>query len=273
MSQKRMETEVKVGLFVSLGIGLIMLAILLLGSAENILSRKITYTIHVANVEGLIQGAKVVLGGVSIGTVHDITFDPKTHNIRVELAITHEAGEWIHSDATAEISTQGVLGDKFVALNPGSETLPRMASGAEIPFMPTKGLTQFLSRSDQLVVTLNSLAVNLDQLVRTFNTGNRSELFFQGMASTARNLSTATSKLNQQLDSLKLNKVVSNLESITDKINGGTGTLGALINDPSLYDNAKLLVGEVNRNRIMRNLVRQTIKDSEDNASHSPEKK
>jgi hypothetical protein len=39
--------------------------------------------------------------------------------------------------------------------------------------------------------------------------------------------------------------------------------MGALINDPGLYDNVKALVGQANRNRILRNLVRQTLRDSE----------
>jgi phospholipid/cholesterol/gamma-HCH transport system substrate-binding protein len=58
-----------------------------------------------------------------------------------------------------------------------------------------------------------------------------------------------------------------NLECITDKINNGTGTLGAMINDPGLYDNAKSLMGEANRNRIVRNLVRQTLKEADDKAN------
>ncbi len=273
MSTKRMETEVKVGFFVSLGLVLIMLAILLLGSAENFLSRKTSYFIHVSNVEGLIQGAKVVLGGVSVGTVQDIKLDNDRRDIRVELAVSQDGASWIHQDATAEIATQGVLGDKFVSILPGNEKLPHLPEKSEIPFVPSKGLTQFLSKGDQLLVTLNSLSGNLDQMVRAFNTGNRSELFFRGMAETSRNLSSATEKINKQLDSLRINKVISNLESITDKINGGTGTVGALINDPSLYDSAKLLVGEANRNRIMRNLVRQTLRDSEDSAAKASDAK
>lgn len=264
MSQKHLETEVKVGIFVTIGLALIMLAILMLGSTENLLSGKKGYTTHVKDVEGIIQGAKVVLDGVSIGTVRDMVFDRKTHDIRVDLSVSSDASEWIHKDATAEIATQGVLGDKYVSIVPGSENLPRLPEGSDIPFTPSKGLSQFLTRGDRLMVALNSLAVNLDQLVRTFNTGNRSEVFFDGMATTARNFSQASEKLNHQLDNLRLDRIVRNLESITDKINGGSGTLGALINDPSLYDSAKLLVGEANRNRIMRNLVRKTIRDAED---------
>ena len=57
---------------------------------------------------------------------------------------------------------------------------------------------------------------------------------------------------------------MNHLNSILEKIDQGQGTVGAMINDPGLYDDAKALVGQVNRNRIMRNLIRQTIKDNKD---------
>ena len=49
-------------------------------------------------------------------------------------------------------------------------------------------------------------------------------------------------------------------------IDQGQGSVGAFINDPGLYDDAKALVGQVNRNRIMRDLIRQTIKDNKEKA-------
>jgi phospholipid/cholesterol/gamma-HCH transport system substrate-binding protein len=51
------------------------------------------------------------------------------------------------------------------------------------------------------------------------------------------------------------------LVEILDKVNNGAGTLGALVNDPGLYEDARALVGGANRNRIIRNLVRETAKD------------
>ena len=53
------------------------------------------------------------------------------------------------------------------------------------------------------------------------------------------------------------------LEAIMEKVNNGTGTIGALVNDPGLYDDLKSLVGGAQRNRLLRNLVRQTIKEGE----------
>lgn len=271
MTQHRMEIELKVGVFVAIGLGLVMVAILLLGSTENVLSRKVHYNVHLKNVEGLVSGAKVMLGGIQIGTIDKVSFDDATKDIRVDLKITQKTAKYIKKDSDAEISTQGVLGDKFLSISPGEDESPSLPPGSEIQIRPSKGISQFLSQSDQLMVRLNSVAASVDRLLKEFESGSRSDKFFQGMTVTARNLASATEKLDHEIDGVHLKKIVRNLESITDKINNGTGTVGALINDPTLYDNAKALVGEANRNRIMRNLVRQTLKDS--NAAKSSSSK
>jgi phospholipid/cholesterol/gamma-HCH transport system substrate-binding protein len=70
--------------------------------------------------------------------------------------------------------------------------------------------------------------------------------------------------VNRELDGMKLKASTEQLHSILEKVNNGTGTLGALVNDPGLYYDARALLGGANRNRIVRNLVRQTIKDAEE---------
>ena len=77
-------------------------------------------------------------------------------------------------------------------------------------------------------------------------------------------MSLATERLNAQLEGNHLKNALKGLDGVMSKINNGTGTLGALINDPGLYDDAKALLGGANRNRIIRNLVRQTVRKNEE---------
>jgi phospholipid/cholesterol/gamma-HCH transport system substrate-binding protein len=261
--KKPSEMELKVGIFVSVGLALIMTAILMLGGANSIFTRHNKYTVHFPSVEGLMIGAKVLLGGINVGTVSTIEFDPALKSIKVTTEVKKSFEEWIKHDSTAEILTQGVLGDKYISIAPGSAESQPLKSWDEITTKPTKGLAEFLSKSDQLMVSLNSIAQNIDQILKTFHAKNRSEMFFDGMANTAKNLSEVSKKLNGELDSIQLKSAVKNLNSILEKINNGTGTVGALVNDPQLYYDAKALVGGANRNRIVRNLVRKTIKEEE----------
>jgi len=260
---KKLDLEIKVGIFVTLGVALLMASILALGGNSSLFSRRASFASHFDRVDGLITGAKIVLGGIQVGTITDIAFDMEKRDIKVTYSVDNNATQWIRQDSTAEIATQGVLGDKYISLNAGSLDKPLIQPGSDIPIRPSEGLSKLLTRSDQLMVTLTSLASSLDRVVKSFETDRRSDTFFGGMAATAKNAASATEKLNRELDDIQIKKITRNLGSILEKINNGTGTIGALVNDPGLYDDVKKLVGEANRNRIVRNLLRQSIKESE----------
>ncbi|AKU90515.1 MlaD family protein [Vulgatibacter incomptus] len=57
----------------------------------------------------------------------------------------------------------------------------------------------------------------------------------------------------------ELGAAARDLRSILAKINEGDGSLGALINDPTVYEDFKTILGNVKRNRILRELVRYSI--------------
>jgi phospholipid/cholesterol/gamma-HCH transport system substrate-binding protein len=49
------------------------------------------------------------------------------------------------------------------------------------------------------------------------------------------------------------------LEALTARIDRGEGSLGALVNDPTAYEDLKTILGNVQRNKLLRELVRMTI--------------
>lgn len=260
---KKLEMELKVGLFVTIGAVLTALGILVLGSTESLLQRKMHYTAHLPSAEGLITGAKVVLGGINVGTVENLTFDGERHDVKMTFSVKKDSAQWVRGDSSLEVETQGMLGDKFVSVNAGTMEQPEIADGGEVTYKPSRDLNQFLSKGDQLMLSLNNISVDLDRILRAFDKDNRADTFFQNMSQTSKNMNSISAKLDRQMDSMKLHNAINNLNGILEKINNGTGTVGALINDPALYDNVKSLVGGANRNRILRNLVRQTVESGE----------
>ena len=61
----------------------------------------------------------------------------------------------------------------------------------------------------------------------------------------------------------ELRKSVESLSSILKKVDTGSGSLGALINDPALHNRLKALLGGSPRNRHLKTLIRETIQKSE----------
>lgn len=70
--------------------------------------------------DGLNLGSEVKIGGVRVGKVADLSLDPKTFQAIATLRIRD--GVSLPVDSTAEIIGNGLLGEKYVAIIPGSET-------------------------------------------------------------------------------------------------------------------------------------------------------
>jgi phospholipid/cholesterol/gamma-HCH transport system substrate-binding protein len=109
-----------VGLFVMAGLAALGYLSLSLGGAT--LEKKPSIDLHALFDEtaGLKPRSKVVIGGVKIGEVTAMTLE-KDYRVRVNMAI--DSGVAIPEDSFASIFTEGVLGDRYVAIQPGgSET-------------------------------------------------------------------------------------------------------------------------------------------------------
>ena len=262
--RKTIGTEVKVGLFVTLGVALTLLAILLLGGTDSFFSKPIHYTTHFRTVEGLITGARVVLGGLPVGKVEKIEFDSTNREVKVSINVASKYIDWVRKDSTVEMMTQGVLGDKYVSISTGNPDQPTLPDGSEIANVPTKNFAEVLGRGDRLLNTLNSISASVDHLMKALDEENENGGLFKNMGLAAKHMAQASEKLNKQFEDMQLKKVGKNLNAVLEKMNSGTGTLGALINDPSLYDEARALVGGANRNKLMRNLVRKTVKEGDE---------
>jgi len=69
-----------------------------------------------------------------------------------------------------------------------------------------------------------------------------------------------------------LGKAASDVKVITQKIRAGEGSLGGIINDPTVYEDLKEILGNVKRNRVLRELVRMSI-SNEDELKRAGQKK
>jgi phospholipid/cholesterol/gamma-HCH transport system substrate-binding protein len=87
-------------------------------------------TARFTNVGDLKTRAPVKIGGVTVGLVDKITLDPAEFAAVVEMQIDRRFSE-IPNDSGASILTSGVLGDRYIGLDPGG-ALEVLADGDEI---------------------------------------------------------------------------------------------------------------------------------------------
>lgn len=117
---QRSKNDLWVGLFVL--IGAVAILFLALQSANLLtLSFKKTYMVAAKfdNIGGLKPKAAVKSAGVVVGRVENITFDDKSFQAKVTLAL--ETQYAFPKDSSLKILTSGLLGDQYLGIEAGAE--------------------------------------------------------------------------------------------------------------------------------------------------------
>lgn len=110
-----------VGLFVILGVGVLMYMSIRIGGANLSGDNQYTLIARFANSSGLKEGAFIEAAGVRVGQTASIRFDPETYESVVELVI--DKSVQVPDDSIAAIRTAGIIGDRFVKIIPGGSDL------------------------------------------------------------------------------------------------------------------------------------------------------
>lgn len=140
-----------VGLFVAAGIaGLFFLALQVSNLSTFVEADSYTVIASFENSGGLKVKSPVSAAGVKIGQVKSISFDPKTYQSVVEMAIYSQYNT-LPSDTTASVFTAGLLGEQYVNLEPGGSE-EYLENGGKIEITQSaiileKAIGQFLFKS------------------------------------------------------------------------------------------------------------------------------
>ena len=70
-------------------------------------------------IGGLNEGSDVRISGIKVGTVIDHELDAESYDARVRMTITREVK--LPVDTVASIASEGLLGGKYVRLEPGTD--------------------------------------------------------------------------------------------------------------------------------------------------------
>jgi len=149
---------------------------------------------------------------------------------------------------TAELKTQGLLGDKYVALTLGSEQYPEIPEEGEIPASVPINVDTLLASGGDLMGQVKEIVRDLKNFTGTLNKNG-------GLVPRL-----VTDQDYGREISAKLRSTVDNLSKITGKVASGQGTLGKLVEDPSVYNGLNNVVTGVNQNPLLRRLIQNRAK-------------
>jgi len=224
---KNTPNNIRLGIFITIGTIVLVIALYFIGSKRNIFSKTIKISSQFYNVNGLRQGNNVRYAGIDIGTVHKIVIENDS-SVSVYLDIEKSNSEFIKKNSIASVGTDGLMGNKLVNINPGQGESQRVEDGDIIPSLRP---------------------VESDEMIRTLNTTN------DNLEGITRDLKKFTSKINKDKGILKLiedsvsaenirlaleafrdaainaNRITIELNKISAGLNSGEGLAGVLLKD------------------------------------------
>ena len=252
-------TELRVGLFVLVGLFILAVAIFYITGA-GILGPKYRLYTYLPEVEGVNAGAPVRLDGVAIGNVEKIALNPKpadrTQSIQLILRIDKKFMSEVRTDSTASLVTEGLLGDRYVTIKRGL-TGSALQSNSTIPGAPAVAMTEMVERGTDLLTTLNTVSGELQGIVDQVQQGKGTVGKLIKDPALYDNVNSAVVRLNAMVGSIqagkgtagkfltsdelysKVNATVDNVNDVIGAVKEQKGTAGKLIYDPAVYNSAK----------------------------------
>jgi ABC-type transporter Mla subunit MlaD len=187
--------EVKVGIFIALILALSIFILIYIGYKKEIFSKKISYYVISKTGENIERGIPVRLSGFKIGQVENV-FLNNIDYVKVEIRILEKYQKWFRQDSRIILDQEGIIGNSYLKLIPGTEKTAQLPPGAEIFLDKVAGLNEILVEAQPVINDLKAIVSNVRIITDQFLDKNGS-----------------------------MQRILSNLEQITEKLNKNRGLI------------------------------------------------
>src|SRR5216683_656976 len=141
-----------IGLFVIGGLLLFGIGMFVIGDRHQAFARHTEYYSEFVNLAGLVNGAKVRVGGMDAGQVLAIAVpDSPSSRFRVKWRIDAKLRGLVRRDSIVTIGTEGIVGGTYLSVRPGSARALQAAALATIPSKEPMELSDLLARGTDLL--------------------------------------------------------------------------------------------------------------------------
>jgi phospholipid/cholesterol/gamma-HCH transport system substrate-binding protein len=256
------------GVFIVVGIVVTFASVIIFGGDRSFFARYFQLHVHFKQIQGLNIGSIVSLSGINVGNVSHIEFSKEERKIKVTLNIESQYQDMIREDSRASIKTQGALGDKYVYISPGSPDFTELKSNQFlIAENDDDDFFDLISKEAPKIANIGEVIKELQTLLITLNKNeqtfhllknlNEAAQQIQMMSREGQLLISETRKSSQE----DIKSSFKHLNNILKKIDNGEGTLGALVNDPTIHQRISSILGKPPRESYLKPLIRATIKN------------
>jgi phospholipid/cholesterol/gamma-HCH transport system substrate-binding protein len=231
-----------VGIFIVIGLAILIWAILTLGSQKNTFEKSIGVKTFFQNVNGLQKGNNIWFSGVKVGTIENVSLIG-TGKVEVDMNINEKSIPYIHKNAKAKLSTDGLIGNKIIEIYGGTAQSPQIAEGDVLnndELLSTDEMMATLSKNnDNLLEITNNLKVVSTQMAEGEGSVGKllkDETFANELIKTVGILKNA---------SLNVQKLSANVNRYTARLNDSGTLANDLVSDTVIFSSLRSTVGKL----------------------------
>lgn len=233
---KKKSSEVWVGVFVVIGI--LLLAFLTLKIEKFEIGKEEGYMVNVLfdSAAGVDRNAPVRVAGIQVAHVEKVALEKG--KAKVTFHIPPEI--ILYMDAKAFLKSEGFLGEKYVEISPGTPGFPRVQPDGEIEQgAPPADIDLMLSKMGAISKDIAEVTKPIGEVLKAVDPKK-----IEGMIDNLNKFSSQLADLSQDAKETiqKVKNAFSSVEEIGNKVKKGEGTLGKLIADETMYQEAKKTV-------------------------------
>jgi phospholipid/cholesterol/gamma-HCH transport system substrate-binding protein len=242
MDSSENKKAITVGIFLALGLILFILGVFTLGGQQKAFVKNIKLSSVFSDVAGLKKGNNVWFSGVKVGTISAVRFTGPSQ-VQVFMSIDQASQQYIHRNAQAKISSDGLIGNKIIVIDGGSPQAPEVQDGDVLQ-------AEKMLSTDDLLKTLQQNNENLLSITADFKVLSHQILAGKGtvgalMADNTMANQLRASMLNLQAATQSAARMAVQLDHFGNKLNTKGGFADNLLTDTATFNRIRLAVTQL----------------------------
>jgi phospholipid/cholesterol/gamma-HCH transport system substrate-binding protein len=192
-------------------------------------------------IAGLDNGAKVRVAGMDAGEVEHIRVPPGPGaQFRVRMRVREDLHPLIRLDSVATIQNDGLVGNKFVQIESGTDKAEAVPDKGTIKSREPFDIADLMQKMSGTIDTVNTMLGDVKSQV---------EVALKAVSEVAGDAKVLMNDVGKDVRVIlaSTDRVTSNLAVIVDGVRKGQGTIGKLLNDDGLYVSVKSIMGDAEK--------------------------
>jgi len=187
MNGALLSNEAKVGLFFLSGLLLLLVFSFFLSGVHFTWERGRVYYVELKDAYKIGKDTSVVVAGVRVGRVEEVTLNPQTHKVRVKLRVDKKVVLYLNSKVV--VRSAGLLGDRYIEIVPGEESSGVLEDGGTIP------QSEVPLSVEEILDRLTPVIENLEGVTKDIKTLTGEKAFQEGITAILENIRATTEVL------------------------------------------------------------------------------